>query len=337
MMMWRKNRMAKKLLGYGQATITDMTDSLQIITYITADNQRQVLFDPNTNTYTPDLGVKPMTLSPEVFLTGKGNEDQSDRMQHVKWSVRTSEDDSFVEIGGGNSNYELVGNKLLIKSNIFKNVTSALFRLDYDIEEQGETTHATADIELVLVSLGKHGEDSVILNVTLPDGDAIRNHEGVLVARAELYKGSQKVEPSNGYKWFTLVDSKWNQLTGIGGVKEFTSEDIHSLSVFKVEVSYEGQTYEHTFMLRDITDPYQANIIGATTFRNGQGTVTLTSKVYQGGEEVDLEGREFLYDWYAYTVSGKVIEGFHKTGKTITVDREEVDNIVNIQCEIRER
>ncbi|MDA2738372.1 phage tail protein [Bacillus cereus group sp. Bc015] len=44
--------------------------------------------------------------------------------------------------------------------------------------------------------------------------------------------------------------------------------------------------------------------LGGTVFVNGQGETTLVAKLYNNEDEIDVEGKEFIYKWYKYTASG---------------------------------
>ena len=56
----------------GSITIVDLTDSRQLIAYVSSSNRRQVIYDPNTGEYFPNYSVSPNTLSPELYVAGGG-------------------------------------------------------------------------------------------------------------------------------------------------------------------------------------------------------------------------------------------------------------------------
>lgn len=71
---------------------------------------------------------------------------------------------------------------------------------------------------------------------------------------------------------------------------------------------------------------------GGDTFKNGEGTTTLTAKVHYADKEVDAAGTEYVYKWYKYDKTGKLITNWHsigqdyKLGKSITLTNADVDD-----------
>ncbi|PJH64101.1 hypothetical protein, partial [Salmonella enterica] len=59
--------------GQGQITLVDLTDSKHLISYISADNQRQVIYDPELDEYQPNFENEPLTLQAELYTVGEPN------------------------------------------------------------------------------------------------------------------------------------------------------------------------------------------------------------------------------------------------------------------------
>lgn len=64
--------------------------------------------------------------------------------------------------------------------------------------------------------------------------------------------------------------------------------------------------------------------IGGTVFLNGQGESTLIAKIFNNEEEIDADGRDFIYKWYKYDINGELVPLWggttdYKTGKTQVV------------------
>ncbi|MDF3555494.1 phage tail protein [Bacillus cereus] len=60
--------------------------------------------------------------------------------------------------------------------------------------------------------------------------------------------------------------------------------------------------------------------LGGTVFLNGEGETTLTAKLYNNEEEIDADGRDFIYKWFKYTANGEEVPLWggtvnYKTGK----------------------
>lgn len=185
-------------------------------------------------------------------------------------------------------------------------------------------------------SPGSPGANAVLLNVSMPDGDIIKNHTGNLKAVAELFEGVNLVT-GTAYQWYarnpggtgdTDSGTGWNKLTtGIsGGTTGFTSNTltitpsaIPGTATFMVIVTYKGKKMKREVTVQDITDTYTFATIGNGNFKNGQGSSVFTQKVYQDGIEVDKTGSKFRYQWNLYNNDGTMHPTFVKVGKTITV------------------
>jgi hypothetical protein len=92
---------------------------------------------------------------------------------------------------------------------------------------------------------------------------------------------------------------------------------VTDLGVYKVVVTdtEEGKSYATYFTISDLSDPYECLIISSAgdKLQNGQGSTTLSPKVYYGATSVDvLTG--WTFTWYFYDRNGKR-GGFVDTGK----------------------
>lgn len=100
----------------------------------------------------------------------------------------------------------------------------------------------------------------------------------------------------------------------------------------------EHGVYEDQITIQDVTDPYAVTIIGANTFKNGEGQNTFTAKVFQNGTEVDVDGNQFTYKWYLYNQDDIVDTTWngvgYKEGKTITINATDVAYQGRVICEV---
>jgi hypothetical protein len=108
----------------------------------------------------------------------------------------------------------------------------------------------------------------------------------------------------------------------------------------KCIASLNGGKYEDVCTLIDVSDPIQVVVTGVNVFKNGTGTVSLTAKLYQAGEEIDISGTTegYTYTWTLWDAAGNKKGSWNTTGskigKTITVDSADVDVRGNILCEV---
>jgi hypothetical protein len=130
-----------------------------------------------------------------------------------------------------------------------------------------------------------------------------------------------------------------------GGVTGFTTATITipasaipSVQSFKCVAIYNSKTYSDVCTVVDVSDPIMVTIVGVNTFKNGQGQVTLTAKLYQAGVEIDPAGTTYTYTWYLYDSNNAQITTWNgtgsKTGKTITVDATDINVRGNIVCQV---
>ena len=52
--------------GIAEITIIDLTDNRRMMAYIQANNVRQVIYNPDDNTFTPNYSQSPIILSPQL-------------------------------------------------------------------------------------------------------------------------------------------------------------------------------------------------------------------------------------------------------------------------------
>lgn len=212
---------------------------------------------------------------------------------------------------------------------------------------------ANTYIETQTIEVVKDGDDSLLLTISTPNGDSIRNHAGTLTAVAEAFKGTATVTPT-AHQWYLLNPSSagdsdsgtgWHKLTTADarGTSGFTTKTltitpsaINGTATFMVIATYNGVKYKRQVTVSDIMDAYTFATVGNGFFKNAQGTNTYTQKVYLSGVEVDKGGTKFRYEWVAYDANMNLIPGFNKVGKTITVNASEYNGSGLIYCIVSE-
>lgn len=149
--------------GKGQITLVDVTDNRQIMSYLTSSNQRQVIFDPTTNKYSPNYATLNNNITPEIYIAGNPN-NQFSNVKSVTWYVQTNSIGGYVAITQSDSNYTLEANKsLTIKSNVMVDKLSMSYKAEIvypDLVSKLDIV-LISDIELVKISNGSQGESGV--------------------------------------------------------------------------------------------------------------------------------------------------------------------------------
>lgn len=250
---------------------------------------------------------------------------------------------AFTNYAGRFTIEEDKGSGLVLKYTSVGNEVSKAYAISADTKSirvrlylAGGTSTILDEETLTVVTDGATGVDAVLLTVSTPDGDVIKNSLGNLRATAELYEGIKTVT-ATAYQWYARnpagtgdTDSGvgWDKLTTgtAGGTTGFTTKTltitpsaIAGSATFMVIVTYAGVKLRREVTVQDITDTYTFATIGNGNFKNGQGSNIFTQKVYQNGVEVDVAGTKFQYQWNIYNNDGTMNTSFVKVGKTITL------------------
>ena len=152
------------------------------------------------------------------------------------------------------------------------------------------------------------GANAVILTVTTPDGTVFENGEGILTIKGTLYDGpaeatgityhyynySTTTSPASYVEITTVYDSNNPAPVSIATqngkkVLKVKGTAVNGYASFKIDVTYNGHTYEDYVSLIDKTDPLQISVhstIG-TQIKNAQGVGCLYVRVTRDGTEID--------------------------------------------------
>lgn len=201
----------------GQITLSDLNDAKQLILYLNSNYKTQI-YDPNGTTYNPNFTTSNLVITPELYVAGGngGNMLPSAAVKSLFWYEGSQTTTPLTETGAGTTpsglSYTLptgavgtTAKPLTIKSNL-TSTTSQMFTcvityLDPDLQME-TTIKANVDIvKIVNGAAGTNGTDAYYLNLWAPSGDAIRNSNGNLTLKADMYKGAGSVTPS-AYQWY---------------------------------------------------------------------------------------------------------------------------------------
>jgi hypothetical protein len=235
--------------------------------------------------------------------------------------------------------------------------TSSIKALKVELYLAGGTTNKLDEQVIPVVtdgSDGNNGTDAFYLNVWTPEGDTIRNSEGTLKARADLYKGAGVQTSSVTYKWYIQDPSAttssggdsdggngWRLLNSTynAGVTGYTSAEITVPSTaiagvegFQCVATYGGKKYKNVVILKDFQDPISVNILGANIFKNGEGSVTLKAQLIRAGQEISTSG--YTFAWSIYNTNGTLVKNLAGTGDTVTVSASDINGIGNVVCDV---
>lgn len=149
------------LIGRGQVSIHDLTDSRTLVAYLGSTLARQVIFDPNTDTYSPNYNDEDMELVAELYIAG----DQDNKIlqaKEIKWYKQDNSRGELEEIVEGNT-YKTTEDSLLIRRNVLEDKDTMTYqaRIVYPLETpegEQEDMVVKADIVLIKISSGAKGD-----------------------------------------------------------------------------------------------------------------------------------------------------------------------------------
>jgi len=200
---------------------------------------------------------------------------------------------------------------------------------------------------------GTNGQNAIVAYVWTPDGNVVRNNEGSVKAQCDIYNGVNQVTTGLTYQWYRYKAGQTDQGAGVGwekltatinyGCTGYTSATltipagaVDSMTSFICLTVYSGKTYKDVATIIDQSDPIQLVIFSpeGTVFKNGQGEKNPTAKLYQGGNEIDVNGTIYDYKWSLRDGSAVVDPNFTALGKTIKVTALQINNIGNLVCDV---
>lgn len=164
--------------------------------------------------------------------------------------------------------------------------------------------------------------------------------------------GTNIVNPyydSDGGEGWALITNE----NTFGGISGYTTNEITipegavvNYATFKCvirdldskSITYNDTVYATASFL-DQQDPLQIffDTPEGTIFRNNQGTITITAEVWRNGEELDLDGSRWIYDWIQYDQNGLVVPTFNRINKTIMIVPDDVYQKSNFEVRLRDQ
>ena len=186
---------------------------------------------------------------------------------------------------------------------------------------------------------GAAGADAIVFSIYAPSGTVFQNGSGTLTIQTAAYKGATAITSGATYAWAKYSSGSWATISGqTSSSLSVAGSTVDGMASYRCTMTYNSKTYTDVITLTDKTDNYQATIdsTGGDIFKNTVGTSTLTCRLFQNGEEVDAEGTEHTYTWYRRDKDGEALDDGEAfaTGKSITVDGDDVDVKTTFVCEV---
>ena len=186
---------------------------------------------------------------------------------------------------------------------------------------------------------GAAGASAVTFTIYAPDGTVFVNGSGTLTIATQAYQGSTAITSGATYVWQKYSGGSWSTISDqTGNSLEVEGSTVTGTASFRCVMTYGGETYQDVITLIDKTDNYQATIdsTGGNIFKNTIGSSTLTCRLWQAGQEVDVDGSAHTYTWTRMDKDGNALdtERAWKTGKSIQVTGDDVDVKTTFVCEV---
>lgn len=346
----------------GQITIIDYNDALTLSGFITSNQVKTQMYNPDNGSYTPEWTASPyLVLTPSLFKIGTTTDIiTSANVTSVKWYEVVDGEETLItatttRVFSGTKNHILT-----IKANEMagKPGKDYICEITYHDETTNLDLYHKISITFSRVVNGSGIVDAIAL---CPNGNVFKNDAvASLIATCDLWRGSVVDTSSVNYQWY-MQDSSvtkdqgggigWKKLTNTTGkytgvtTREITiyPSAFTNIGVFKCGVKDTDSTsasYNTTFWdvatFIDNTDPIAITITstGGDVFKNGEGSSNLIANLYQAGTEIDEDGTKYTYTWSKYKKDGTLDSSFSKTGKTISVTSSDVDVKSTFVCTI---
>ncbi len=327
-------------IAAGQITIVDYNDALSLTGFISANQPKTQLYNPDTGAYVPDFTTSNMVLTASLFKLGTSADIINDA-KSIKWH------DGATELTGTTENYTVNGKTLTIKKNVLSPAKDYICDVVYTDPNTG------LDLEFKMsISLSQVVNGGGIVNAVAwtPNGNIFKN--GLitsLAAECTLRRGTGVVDETNvSYQWYKYSGGTWTAMTGkTSKTLTVTPADVAGLQSFKCiikDLDPESNTYNQTFedsvVFIDQSDPIQIVVESSAgnIFKNGVGSTDLTARLFRAGEEIDIAGTAYTYTWYKRDKDGESAAfaggGTTKTGKVLAVGDADVDIKATFTVEI---
>lgn len=343
-------------------TISDFNDAISLSGYIGSNLAHTQIYSPDNESYTPDWSSTNLVLTPQLYVTSSTTDViTTASVRSVTWYQNTETVANRITTGG---NFVLSGTKnhiLTVTGNILSGVNTVKFICViayHDDTTNLDLTHKI-DITFTLVSSGSGIADAVCI---AEQGNIFKNGEiASLTASCDLWRGSTIDTTNVTYQWYirdSSIDTDqgagigWRQLTNTSGMYTGVTtrlltvypDAVPNIATFKcvitdTETGANNAKYYDTITFTDLSDNIQMTIVssGGDTFVNGQGTTTLTARLFRNMQEIDSSGTIYTYKWTKYDQNGDLVTNWdgsaYKTGKSLTVDSDDVEVKATFRCE----
>jgi hypothetical protein len=334
-------------VSVGQITIMDFNDGVTLTGYISGNHTKNVRYDGNNESYTPNFVSTPLVLTPSLFVAGSGTDIMTSgtNVHSVSWKRKANNQTGENNLSAGETVGAAFPKALTVASQPFSAVVFSVEYICTIVYRDPATGLDLTYKNAVTIQKVTEGNNIAIAEITADPGLAFKNAlPASITLGAHLYRGAAKDTTNLTYVWERLVAGVWTVIGGATGATHVvTPSMVASLQQFRVKIgdSVAGDSYtSDPATVLDFNDPIQVVIesTGGEVFKNGIGTSTLKAKLFQNGGEVDSGGTTYTYTWTVLNKDGSA-RSFadataSKTGKSIPVGTGDVDVKSTFVCTV---
>ncbi len=337
----------------GQTTVVDLNDGKSINLFLGSSQPLTQIFNRENSTYTPSWATSPfLVITPEVYVSGVATSQIARLKAAPVWKINGSTTlSTYGATAATTSPYALT-----IKNNM---TASAQLTIECEViyVDPDTTAETTAKASVTFTKTENAGQ-LICAIAYAPMGTVFKNGDAAtLKAHCDLWRGSAIDATNVIYTWQRLNNGTWTTITSANasGVTGYTTNEItipadavinfDSFKCIIKDTDTASGTYNTSssdiISFADMSDPYQVEIISpqGTTLTAGLTSTTLTANVWRAGEMMqDSFFTGATCTWKKFNKLGVQDTTWGtsgvKTGRTITVTRDEISVAATFTVEI---
>lgn len=332
-------------IARGQITLVDLNDARSLNMYLGSSQPLTQIFNKENSSYVPNWSATPFLLiTPELYVSGMTTDVISRLKAAPTYTINGGAIAGFGGTVAATAPYALTIKNNMTSASQLKVECSGIY-VDPD-------TGLETPVKAIVNYTKTENAGQLICAISYaPQGTVFKNGQAsTLKAHCDLWRGST-IDTSNvSYQWHKLkTDGTWELLAasnsyGITGpvTNEITipASAVLNFESFKCVIK-DTDTASGTYntsvsdiiSFSDLSDPYIIEVSSSTgdKFVNGQGSATLSAKVWQNGEVFSDSAADtkFSFSWKKYKKDGTQDAAWGtsgvKTGRTLAVTATEVD------------
>ena len=330
-------------IATGQVTIVDFHDAVTLTGYISSNHTKSIRYNGDAETYTPDFTSSNLVLTPSLFKAGSVTDLMSSgtNIKSVVWKRKSNLQASESDLSSGETVGAAFPKALTVSSQPF---SSTVYTVEYICTIT--YTDPTTGLDLIYknsVTFSKvaDGNNVAIAEITADPGFAFKNKVPTsLTLTAKLFRGATKDTSNLSYQWQKLTASAWTSISGATSVNySVTQASVNSMQQFRVIITDTvlNDTYTSSpVSVLDFNDPVECKPYSTNgeVFKNGIINTDIIGRLFQNGQEIDVDGTGWTYSWTKVDKDGNA--SAFGTGKTISVGSADINARDSFFCTAEE-